>query len=534
MMTTAHFDAPEPLLPDLIDRQSRWLGEKPAMVCDDLVWSWQTFGRRLRHFAARLRSSGIKPGDRVVVVMNNGPEMLESLFGIIRAGACVVPLNVSVSAEAMAAMIDDCEASAVIASVSYVEQFDPKKHPQVRLWLAAAETSTTTPGSSWNDYATWLNVTVETSLQNEIDSYKATPDALCNIIYSSGTTGIPKGITHDHRRRIDWARSIALALRYDSRAITLCPIGLYSNISWVSMLSTFVVGGTLVIERRFEPERVLRTIETHRISHGSLVPIIVQRLLESPLFGKTDMRSLRALMCCGSPLPLPIKQRALHDFGCAFIELYGLTEGVITTLDPEEAEGREMSVGKPLPGTDILLIDETDRPVEPGESGEIVSRGHITMTGYYRRPEANAESTWIDPTGAAWLRTGDIGRFDEHGYLFIVDRKKDMIISGGQNVYPADIESVAAVHPSVAEIAVIGIKSAKWGETPYAIVVPSAGKAPSESLAIELREWINARVGRQQRVAGVALVDALPRNPNGKILKRELRKTHAHLEAHVA
>ncbi len=534
MMTTAHFDAPEPLLPDLIDRQSRWLGEKPAMVCDDLVWSWQTFGRRLRHFAARLRSSGIKPGDRVVVVMNNGPEMLESLFGIIRAGACVVPLNVSVSAEAMAAMIDDCEASAVIASVSYVEQFDPKKHPQVRLWLAAAETSTTTPGSSWNDYATWLNVTVETSLQNEIDGYLVAPDALCNIIYSSGTTGIPKGITHDHRRRIDWARSIALALRYDSRAITLCPIGLYSNISWVSMLSTFVVGGTLVIERRFEPERVLRTIETHRISHGSLVPIIVQRLLESPLFGKTDMRSLRALMCCGSPLPLPIKQRALHDFGCAFIELYGLTEGVITTLDPEEAEGREMSVGKPLPGTDILLIDETDRPVEPGDSGEIVSRGHITMTGYYHRPEANAESTWIDPTGAAWLRTGDIGRFDEHGYLFIVDRKKDMIISGGQNVYPADIESVAAVHPSVAEIAVIGIKSAKWGETPYAIVVPSAGKAPSESLAIELREWINARVGRQQRVAGVALVDALPRNPNGKILKRELRKTHAHLEAHVA
>ncbi len=534
MIKMAHFDAPEPLLPDLIDRQSRWLGEKPAMICDDLIWSWQTFGQRLRHCAARLRGSGVQPGDRVVVVMDNGPEMLESLFGVIRAGACVVPLNVSVSAEAMAAMIDDCEASAVIASASYLDALAPAKHPQVRLWLAVTEAPTRLLEVPWRDYANWLGAPVDVALQREIEHYQVAPDALCNIIYSSGTTGVPKGITHNHRRRIDWARSIALALRYDSRAITLCPIGLYSNISWVSMLSTFVVGGTLVIERRFEPERVWRAIETRGISHGSLVPIIVQRLLESPLFGKTDMRSLRALMCCGSPLPLPIKQRALRDFGCAFIELYGLTEGVITTLDPEDAEGREMSVGKPLPGTDIQLIDEFDHPVKSGETGEIVSRGHITMTGYYRRPAANAESTWIDSTGATWLRTGDIGRFDEQGYLFIVDRKKDMIISGGQNVYPADIESVAATHPSVAEIAVIGIKSAKWGETPYAIVVPRNGKVPGESLAIELREWINARVGRQQRVAGVALVDTLPRNPNGKILKRELRKTHAHLESHVA
>jgi acyl-CoA synthetase (AMP-forming)/AMP-acid ligase II len=533
-MTMAHFDAPQPLLPDLIDRQSRWLGEKPAMVCGDLTWSWQTFGERLRHFAARLRDSDVRVGDRVVVAMNNGPEMLETLFGVIRAGACVVPLNVSVSADAMAAMIDDCDPSAVIVSSAYVEQINPKRHPQVRLWLVVAENPKQPSVSPWRDYATWRAVSVDAALQSDIEHFNVAPDALCNIIYSSGTTGVPKGITHDHQRRIDWARSIALALRYDSRAITLCPIGLYSNISWVSMLSTFVVGGTLVIERRFEPERVLRTIEERRVSHGSLVPIIVQRLLESPLFGQTDLRSLRALMCCGSPLPLPIKQRALRDFGCAFIELYGLTEGVITTLDPEEATGREMSVGKPLPGTDILLIDEFDRPAKPGETGEIVSRGHITMTGYLRRPEANAESTWTDATGAAWLRTGDIGRFDEQGYLFIVDRKKDMIISGGQNVYPADIESIAVTHPSVAEIAVIGVKSAKWGETPYAIVVPRSKTDHDESLASELREWINARVGRQQRVAGVALVDTLPRNPNGKILKRELRKTHAHLETQVA
>jgi acyl-CoA synthetase (AMP-forming)/AMP-acid ligase II len=533
-MAIAHFDAPEPLLPDLIDRQSRWLGEKPAMICDNLVWSWHTFGTRLRHFAARLRASGIEAGDRVVVVMDNSPEMLETLFGVIRAGACVVPLNVSVSADSMAAMIDDCEASAVIVSEAYRASLRTSRHSRVKLWISALETTHHKLASPWQSYSAWLEQPVDTALRTAIETLRVAPDGLCNIIYSSGTTGVPKGITHDHRRRMAWALSVAIALRYDSRAITLCPIGLYSNISWVSMLSTFVVGGTLVIERRFEPEKVLRSIESRHISHGSLVPIIVQRLLECPLFGKTDMSSLRALMCCGSPLTLPIKQRALKDFGCAFIELYGLTEGVITTLDPEDAEGRELSVGKPLPGTDIQLIDEFDRAVTAGESGEIVARGHITMTGYYRRPEANAESTWRDEDGVVWLRTGDIGRLDEAGYLYIVDRKKDMIISGGQNVYPADIESVAVSHPSIAEIAVIGVKSEKWGETPYAIVVPRQNVGACDSLAIELRDWINSKVGRQQRVAGVAIVDALPRNPNGKVLKRELRKTHAHLESHVA
>lgn len=534
-MTVAHFDAPEPLLPDLIDRQSRWLGEKPAMICDDLIWSWQTFGARLRHFAARLRASGIASGDRVVVVMDNSPEMLETLFGVIRAGACVVPLNVSVSPDAMAAMIEDCEAAAVVVSETYRTSLDPARHARVKLWLTTiGNTSDAFCESPWTIYQPWLAQDVDSGLRSEIESLRVAPSSLCNIIYSSGTTGIPKGITHDHRRRMAWAISLAIALRYDSRAITLCPIGLYSNISWVSMLSTFVAGGTLVIERRFEPEKTLRTIKDRRISHASLVPIIVQRLLDSPLFGKTDMSSLRSLMCCGSPLTLSIKRRALKDFGCAFIELYGLTEGVITTLDPEEAEGRELSVGKPLPGTDICLIDEFDRPVTGGGTGEVVARGHITMTGYYRRPEANAESSWRDSTGSLWLRTGDIGRLDEAGYLYIVDRKKDMIISGGQNVYPADIESVAASHPSIAEIAVIGVRSAKWGETPYAIVVPRENADATETLATELRDWINSRVGRQQRVAGVAIVDTLPRNPNGKILKRELRKTHAHLEAHVA
>jgi acyl-CoA synthetase (AMP-forming)/AMP-acid ligase II len=200
---------------------------------------------------------------------------------------------------------------------------------------------------------------------------------------------------------------------------------------------------------------------------------------------------------------------------------------VITTLDPEDAAGREASVGRPLPGTLLRIIDDAGRELPVGEAGEIVSRGHITMTGYYNRPQASAESTWIDAADQRWLRTGDVGRVDAEGFLYIVDRKKDMIISGGQNIYPTDIETVILEHPVVSEVAVIGIPSDRWGETPFAVVVPRQAPAEPEILAHELRDWVNQRVGKQQRVAGLRFVDRLPRNPNGKILKRELRREYS-------
>jgi acyl-CoA synthetase (AMP-forming)/AMP-acid ligase II len=293
------------------------------------------------------------------------------------------------------------------------------------------------------------------------------------------------------------------------------------------MLSTIVVGGCIVVEPSFDVETTLRTIGTVKITHTSLVPIIVQRLLESEQLVNADIGSLDAIMCCGSPLPIELKKRAFKDFGCDFIELYGLTEGVITTLDPEDAVGRESSVGRPLPGTRLRIINDQGVDVATGESGEIVSRGHITMNGYFNRTDASNDSTWIDSDGNRWLRTGDIGRFDAEGFLYVVDRKKDMIISGGQNIYPIDIESVILNHPSVAEVAVIGVPSERWGETPLAIVVPRGDIAPSNTAAGELCEWVNARVGRQQRISDVCFVDTLPRNPNGKILKRELRKEFA-------
>jgi acyl-CoA synthetase (AMP-forming)/AMP-acid ligase II len=231
---------------------------------------------------------------------------------------------------------------------------------------------------------------------------------------------------------------------------------------------------------------------------------------------------MQAMMSCGSPLHEGLKQAIFETFPCGIIELYGLTEGIITTLDPEDAQGRWSSVGKPLIGTDILIIGDDDQPCDCGESGEIVSRGRITMPGYWQREDANAEARYVDASGQVWLRSGDIGHLDSQGFLYIVDRKKDMILSGGQNIYPQDIEAVLVTHPQIADVAVIGAPSQRWGETPVALVVP---RDPGLEMPA-LLDWANQRLGRQQRLADCIAVTELPRNPNGKILKRELRKEY--------
>lgn len=211
---------------------------------------------------------------------------------------------------------------------------------------------------------------------------------------------------------------------------------------------------------------------------------------------------------------------------CRLIELYGLTEGLFTILEPEELEELERklrSVGKPVFGTDIRILGEDDREAGPGETGEIVGRSRLMMSGYQAREDANREATWVDPSRGRWLRTGDLGHLDDEGFLYIVDREKDMIISGGQNIYPTDIEVVLPEHPAVAEVAVIGVPHERWGETPVAVVVLHRGQVTAAS---ELLEWTNVRVGKQQRISGVVCRDSLPRNPNGKILKRELRREY--------
>ncbi|WP_417456896.1 class I adenylate-forming enzyme family protein [Kordiimonas sp.] len=504
----AAFDTSAPLLPEILSLHGKWKAGKAALICGDEVITWADFEARTNQLANALRAEGLGRGKTIGVVMSNGTAMVEALIAIIKSGACSVPINLSVTDEALGAMLHDADVSAVITTADQKPRIDAylKSNPAL-FTLDASEISTFSKDAS-----------------SALPDTGITGDDPLNIIYSSGTTGMPKGILHTHAGRRDWAYDLTIALRYHSAAKTLFTIGLYSNISWVGMLCTLLSGGTMVVAPKFDAREALSLIETHSISHFAMVPIQYQRLMEVPDQADFDLSSVEAVMSCGSPLHADLKSELFKRLGPkAVIELFGLTEGVITTLDPEEAEGRMASVGKPLVGTDIKIIGDDDKEVAHGQSGEIVGCGRIVMPGYLNRPDATAEATWVDEHGKAWLRTGDIGQLDDEGYLYIVDRKKDMILSGGQNIYPQDIEAVLITHAQVNDVAVIGVASERWGETPVAVVVPEAGVTLDTEALID---WANGKLGKQQRISGVILCEALPRNANGKILKRELRETY--------
>jgi acyl-CoA synthetase (AMP-forming)/AMP-acid ligase II len=515
------FQASQPLLPELIARHGKWRGARVALIEGERRLSWAQFEQDTARIANGLAAAGLGRGVRIALLMDNSLEFALLLFGILRAGCVAVPLNVSITDAAVAGMIEDAGARAICAAGAHCARIHALAASS-EVVRAAVRIGLRTPGPPWLEFAPWC-----AAQSAQAPTVQIAPEDLCNIIYSSGTTGVPKGIMHSQHCRLAWATELALVLRYRSDCVTLCSLGLFSNISWVAMLATVLVGGTIVVMPAFEARAAAALIERERVTHATFVPLQLERLLSLEDLDHFHLDSLDTLMVCGSPLRLEVKREFPRRTGCRLIELYGLTEGVCTILAPEDFAAKTASVGKPFLGTDLRILDEYDREVPAGVTGEIVGRGPLLMQGYYNREEASREATWTDVHGVRWLRTGDLGRLDEEGFLYIIDRKKDMILSGGQNIYPADIEQVMRDHPEVAEVAVVGASSRKWGETPVAFVVPSEGRQPER---MALLNWTNARLGKQQRIADVIYCSALPRNANGKVLKRELRSRIAATE----
>jgi long-chain acyl-CoA synthetase len=345
------------------------------------------------------------------------------------------------------------------------------------------------------------------------------PECPLNIIYSSGTTGVPKGIVQSHAMRWTHVRRGA-AYDYGPGRCTLLATPLYSNTTLVAFFPTIGWGGCAVLMPRFDAARYLALAEAHRASHTMLVPVQYQRLLALPAFGAHDLSSFRFKFCTSAPFAAALKAEVLQRWPGGLVEFYGMTEGGGTCiLEAHRHPDKLHTVGRPAEGHDIRLIDDEGRELPRGEAGEVVGRSAGMMSGYHRRPEQTREAQWHAPDGKRFIRTGDIGRFDDDGFLVLIDRKKDMIISGGFNVYPSDLEAVLRSHPAVADAAVVGVPSVQWGETPAAYAVPRAAASADEVL-----RWVNERVGKTQRLSALEWLDELPRSAIGKVLKRDLRE----------
>jgi acyl-CoA synthetase (AMP-forming)/AMP-acid ligase II len=342
------------------------------------------------------------------------------------------------------------------------------------------------------------------------------PDDLFNIMFTSGTTGQPKGIMHTHFIRSMYATLMASAYRMTPESRTLHTGAIVFNGAFVTLMPTFYLGATYILHRQFDAARTIETIERERVTHTMMVPAQIVALLGSPAFDLRRLQSLECILSLGAPLLQHDKDRLNETLPGRLYELYGLTEGFVTILDRDDARRKSGSVGIPPQFFDVRIVRENGEIAAPGEVGEIIGRGPIQMTGYYKRPDLTAETV-----RDGWVHSGDMGFLDDEGFLHLVDRKKDMIDSGGVKVYPRDVEEVVAQHPAVLEVAVFGAPHEKWGETPIAAVILRPG---AQASAAELRDWINERVSaRFQRVSEVVLMTEFPRSAAGKTLKRELR-----------
>jgi fatty-acyl-CoA synthase len=492
--------------------RARATPERAAVTFEGVTRSYGEVDDRVRRLASALIAGGVEPGDRVGFLGHNQPQLLEGLFAAAAAGAIYVPLNFRCTGAELAYMIGDSDIHTLLV--------DDAKRPAidgVRDELACARfVGTESGGDGWE---AWEDVL---AAHERLAELRLAPAEDCAVImYTSGTTGRPKGAMLSHAGM--WFNNLnfltTMDISRDDVSLIFAPLFHIGALNVIT-LATWIKGGHLVIHRAFEPATALQAIADHKVTTMFGVPSMFQFIAAQPGFDDADLSSVRTCVCGGSPLPEGMIRTYLER-GIDFAQGYGLTEAspMLAFLTPEYALDKLGSTGRPPMFCELELIDPQGRPItEPGVVGEICGRGPIVMLGYWGNQEATSAA--IDAEG--WLHSGDGGYRDEDGFLYVSDRIKDMVISGGENIYPAEIESVLYDHPAIAEAAVIGVPDEKWGEAVCAVVVTDG-----ELTLEQVRDFVGERLARYKLPKRLELLDALPRTPTGKVLKVELRERYS-------
>ena len=492
----------------LLDVLAEWAERQPDAVAlkdDHGELTWRQMVDRIDRLAAKLTETGLERGQSVAILGTSNIAYALVFLAAVRAGGVAAPLTTSASREQLEGMAKDSGARHLFIDAGKAKELGDDFLPGLgRIGLEAID-----------DWMAPEGV--------RAPAFEPQPSDPFNIIYSSGTTGVPKGIVHSHRMR--WRQFGSTALSYlasglDVRSLASTP--LYSNTTMVAFLAPLFAGGTVRIMGKFDCGQWLEHAQQDRTTHTMLVPVQYQRLMDFERFDDFDLSSLALKYCTSAPFPAALKREVLQRMPGGLVEIYSMTEGgVVCLLAAHEFPDKLHTVGRPAPGSELKVLDDEDREVAPGTPGNLVGRSATMMSGYKNRPDKTAEAQWIDPaTGEAWMRMGDIGRIDEDGFVELVGRAKDMIISGGFNIYPSDLEAELEKEEGVIEAAVIGVPSHAWGETPVGFVVLRDGARS----AAEIRDAVNARLGKTQRLSALHAIDEMPRSHIGKLLKTELRK----------
>jgi len=495
----------------LAARHARYRTHHTAVIFEGRRLTHLEFNAGVNRLANALVGLGLGKDDKIAVVLDNSLELLEIYQAVAKTGMVVVPLSPLLRGDGLVTLVNDADAAGVVTMRKMIAHFDAVRDrldvPDDRFIVTDAPG---TPG--YRDY----HALTAAASPDEPPPVEIRDEDPYNIIYSSGTTGEPKGIVHDHYIRMAYCTGFTASYRIKPESVILHSGSLVFNGAFLTLMPAFYVGCTYVLMPSFDAGKMIDLMAEEKVTHIMTVPSQIIALLAEPDFHETYLPDLEMICSVGAPLHLEHKEELDRRLPHRFYELYGLTEGFITILDRDDFPRKPGSVGIPPPLYEMRIVDNDGKDLPPGEVGEIVGRGPVTMPGYYKRPDLTAKAI-----NDGWLYSGDLGYVDDDGFLFLVDRKKDLIISGGVNVYPRDIEEVVIQHPAVTDVAVFGVPDDRWGEAPVAAVrLDPASPASAEAI----RDWANERVNaRFQKIREIVVLEQFPLSVAGKTLRRVIR-----------